>query len=406
MEYPTTPSSKKSDDFQDIGENINHITCKVINCQMSSFQIELFDNINSSDKSQNEKNSNINKLSEHPLLVHHMPDVPSSSESFNLSGKMVALEELLIKKKRIIILSKIGLVLDIIKNYLEGKKYKCFVLNGYFRGEKRQEASIDAFNSKDYDVCILLIEINIIFKEINLRCTDTVIFYDNEINERREAEIIQNFDIKNDANFYHLIINRECQIDKYEINFPISEKITEKVDIIDSESKDQNVYSEPVKNEKLNEEDLIFKTYKNLQSKPNFPLKINNELTILTIGTIVNEKSFHTDKYIYPLGYSAKRLEASVKNPKEMVWYLLTINEDIRHKPVFKIEMENDESIFFEDSEPTKVCIKLYRSIGKIVLLSGPEFFGLSFYVVRNIIQNLDVPEKLEELVIVMNIIW
>ena len=149
-----------------------------------------------------------------------------------------------------------------------------------------------------------------------------------------------------------------------------------------------------MKNENLNEEDLIFGTDQILQDEPNFPLQENNELTILNIGTIVAEKSFHTGKYIYPLGYRAKRLEALVKKPKEMVWYLLEIKEDIHHNPVFRVEMENDESVFFEGSEPTKTCLKLNKSLGKKILLSGPEFFELSFSVVHRIIQNLDVPKE------------
>lgn len=369
MEFSAASSSTKSDDLQNTNENMNHITCKIINCQKS-------DEINSSNKSQLERirDDNITKSYEHSLLIYRMSDALSSTEEFVFSVKMIALKELFINKKRIIILSKNKLVLDIIKNYWDDKKYECFILDDSIRGEKRQE-TINTFNSTDSNVCILLIEFKNIFKGINLSCADTIIFYDNEIDEKQEAEIIQNFNIKNNASFYHLIISSDNKIDKYKIHFSVPKKITEKVEMTNSDS----VNSEQVTNNNSKDQDL---------NQLKFPLQIDSNFTILTIGTIVQEKGFHTEKYIYPLGYTAKRFET--------VWYLLKINEDIHHKPIFRIEMENDKSVFFEDSEPTKACIKFYKSLGKNILLTGPEFFGLSFSVVQHIIQNLDGVNELK----------
>lgn len=371
-------------------ENVNTITCKTFNCKMTLFELTIYEEINSSNKSQNKKNSDINKLYEHPLLVKPIKKATSEMR-FTSSGKMIALKKLLKNlkkenKQRIIILSEIALVLDIIKDYYEDhKKYNCLILNGLIRGNKRQE-TIDAFNSTNDDMIILLMETSS-SEGINISSADVLIFYDNEINEKKEAKIIQNSNLKS---LYHLILNDKQQTgeesNEYKIKLPFPKKTVN----------NQDVEFEP---KKLDTIHTVFHIpyIKLFDGLPKFPFKINDDLEILSIGNVVTEKGFYTEKYIFPLGYCARRRDVSVTNTNEKAWYLLKVIRDDQFNPIFRIEMENDDSIFFEDSNLFRACSHFNNKIMeyKTIFLSGTEFFGFSIPIVHFIIQNLEGANKI-----------
>ena len=108
---------------------------------------------------------------------------------------MIVLNELLMriadKQKRIIIISKIYNIIEILEVYMKSKNFNFMVFNNNVRGEERNTI-ISNFNSKELDFCVLLICSDESLIGINLSMADTNIFYDNEINKEK---IVQNLNI-------------------------------------------------------------------------------------------------------------------------------------------------------------------------------------------------------------------
>lgn len=402
------PQSKKSNIYQLNDQNLDyilHFKSKIIKCNLTSVEKQYYNSILESNNTENDQDSEILKLFEHPYLIRNAEKLSifeehNSANDFKdlifSSSKMSALDNLFYNlpnnNKRIIIITKIHEVISILKYYMKYKNLKNSIFDGNIRGNQRQEI-IDTFNSKNSDVHVLLMIPNECLRGINLSSADLVIFYDNEIDTKREGQILQNFNIKKDVIINHLITNNHSingnNIDEYIIKVQISKS-------------EQNHQLHDVQKQRLIEEETlnheIMIPFIDLNNgKPNFPLIIDDNFHILSIGEIVSRDNFHSEKYIYPSGYCAKRLVASVKEPNEKVWYLLKIIDKGCENPIFRIEMEDDNSVYFEDSQPSNVCIQLNKNIqkGEKIDQSGPAFFGLTIPVVQYLIQSLDGVDKL-----------
>lgn len=402
------PQSTKHNISQLKNENLdNIITFKstIIKCNLTSVEKQYYNSILESDETENDQNSEILKLFEHPYLIQNAEklsifEAHNSANDFKdlifSSSKMSALDNLFYNlqnnNKRIIIITKIHEVISILKYYMKYKNLKNSIFDGNIRGNQRQEI-IDTFNSEISDVHVLLMTSNEYLRGINLSSADLVIFYDNEIDTKREGQILQNFNIKKSAIINHLITNNHSingnNIDEYIIKVQISKS-------------EQNHQLHDVQKQRLIEEETlnheIMIPFIDLNNgKPNFPLIIDDNFHILSIGGIVSRDDFHSEKYIYPSGYCAKRLAASVKAPNEKVWYLLKIIDKGCENPIFRIEMEDDNSVYFEDSQPSNACIQLNKNIqkGEKIDQSGPAFFGLTIPVVQYLIQSLDGVDNL-----------
>jgi hypothetical protein len=85
-------------------------------------------------------------------------------------------------------------------------------------------------------------------------------------------------------------------------------------------------------------------------------LKISSILTILSLGQIVYQKSeFHTERYIYPAGYTVERLFTSCENPNDKELYICEIVDDGHPYPLFKVSLKNNSDVRFEANLPSNV---------------------------------------------------
>lgn len=131
------------------------------------------------------------------------------------------------------------------------------------------------------------------------------------------------------------------------------------------------------------------------------PLTIQSNLIIISLGTVVKDRpGFHNDKYIYPAGYISEHLFTSIKNPIEKAWYRSLIIDDGSQSPVFRVEMKDDPTIFFEGKNPTNPWTQLVRAVDKVkqdlnigshstTSISGPVYFGFATPEVRKMIKSL-----------------
>lgn len=145
----------------------------------------------------------------------------------------------------------------------------------------------------------------------------------------------------------------------------------------------------------------------NPDGTPIYPIKINANLRILAIGYIVSDRNnFHNERYIYAAEYCAERFSQSVKDPNKKTWYKARIIDDGGPDPIFRVEMSDDPSIFFEGPTPSSPCFQLNKKIdeakkkedpqtSKSCSVSGPDFFGLCTNVVQYLMQNLEGNDKL-----------
>jgi len=137
-----------------------------------------------------------------------------------------------------------------------------------------------------------------------------------------------------------------------------------------------------------------------------FPLMINNSLTILNLGEIETERpAYHSGRNIFPIGFKSIREHTSMFNPKERMQYLCEIL-DGGPKPLFKVTpMKEKEPIenqaILKDSCTgcwIVICNKvneLQRSRRSKVTVSGTDRFGLWDPNVVKLIHELPGAEKL-----------
>ena len=146
----------------------------------------------------------------------------------------------------------------------------------------------------------------------------------------------------------------------------------------------------------------------NPDGTPIYPIKINANLRILAIGHIVSDRNnFHNERYIYAADYYyAERFSQSVKDPNKKTWYKARIIDDGGPDPIFRVEMSDDPSIFFEGPTPSSPCFQLNKKIDEVkkkedpqtsksCSVSGPDFFGLGTNVVQYLMQNLEGNQKI-----------
>lgn len=134
---------------------------------------------------------------------------------------------------------------------------------------------------------------------------------------------------------------------------------------------------------------------------PVMPIQIYPSLIIVNLGEIVTEKpNFYNNRYIYPKNFASLKLYKSTINPNDKVWYKSTIIDDGTDSPLFRVEMKDDPSIFFEGRAPTKPWLEILKVINdkkgmvgqqkfKKVTVSGPEYFGLASPIVQSLIQKM-----------------
>ena len=133
--------------------------------------------------------------------------------------------------------------------------------------------------------------------------------------------------------------------------------------------------------------------------RPLLPLQLGASMTILCLGTVKPppNPNFHTDKYIWPVGYKCTRQYYSTIDPNSKCDYACEILGGER--PLFKITPGDDPS----HSEVAQTASGVWSAIMKRVnsnrvsrgfgesktAVSGPEYFGLAYPEIKRLIQEL-----------------
>ena len=139
----------------------------------------------------------------------------------------------------------------------------------------------------------------------------------------------------------------------------------------------------------------------NERKKTTFPYPVTENSFILNIGTVVYDRpNYHTERYIYPVGYKTCRLSQSLEDPEQKTRWISEI-VDGGESPLFLVYPENDPENVFQGATPTapwsqamKAIANLKSDKGRAPSISGPEAFLLTQPAVINLIQNLPNARK------------
>lgn len=135
---------------------------------------------------------------------------------------------------------------------------------------------------------------------------------------------------------------------------------------------------------------------------PMFPITLGT-LTIYDLGEILPQKSgFHSERYIWPVGYCSTRLYPSMIDPDRRIQYFCYI-KDGGNEPLFEIIAEDEPDKPVTASTATAchcfILKRLNKARGKETTNtgSGPEFFGFSHSTIQYLIQCLPGANKCEK---------
>ncbi|KAJ3064762.1 hypothetical protein HDU98_011852 [Podochytrium sp. JEL0797] len=136
-----------------------------------------------------------------------------------------------------------------------------------------------------------------------------------------------------------------------------------------------------------------------------FPLSVG-VMTILAIGNIVSDRvAYHSDRYIYPVGYKSVRNFLSIVDPDKSVNYECEI-VDGGDAPRFVVTPEDFPERRVEAGSLTGAWSPFFKAAHALRNkehasgLSGPEFFGLTQGIVQKLIQELPGSEECKNYVV------
>ncbi|EAY04378.1 F/Y-rich N-terminus family protein [Trichomonas vaginalis G3] len=131
-------------------------------------------------------------------------------------------------------------------------------------------------------------------------------------------------------------------------------------------------------------------------SKVTFPLKLSRQTMLVSLGEI--NPLYHTQRYIYPIGFKSKRVWKSASKPRTQVIWTSEILE-INGKLTFRVSAD-DEKIYIGET-PTHPWIKICRDACKanglnelMMSVSGVEMFLLGNTTVLNLIEQMENVDK------------
>ncbi|KAJ3729294.1 F/Y rich C-terminus-domain-containing protein [Lentinula raphanica] len=133
--------------------------------------------------------------------------------------------------------------------------------------------------------------------------------------------------------------------------------------------------------------------------KPMLPLNVGI-MTVVRLGTICFREHFHSERYIFPVGYTVTRRYLSTLDPHAEVVYNCTIL-DGGDGPKFQIIPSDEPDKPIIASTATGAWSSIVRKANEIRSrqhsnsVSGPDFFGLGQNTIRHLIQQLPGAERL-----------
>jgi len=137
--------------------------------------------------------------------------------------------------------------------------------------------------------------------------------------------------------------------------------------------------------------------------KPMLPLNVGI-MTVINLGTVCMREHFHTERYIFPVGYEVTRRYMSTIDPNHEVVYHCTIL-DGGDGPKFQIipaDCPERPVIAGTATGAWSTIVKQANAIRNRQhsnSVSGPDFFGLGQNTIKHLIQQLPNADKLRDYV-------
>ncbi|KIL66739.1 hypothetical protein M378DRAFT_74794 [Amanita muscaria Koide BX008] len=137
--------------------------------------------------------------------------------------------------------------------------------------------------------------------------------------------------------------------------------------------------------------------------KPMLPLNVGI-MTVINLGMVCMREHFHTERYIFPVGYEVTRRYMSTIDPNHEVVYHCTIL-DGGDGPKFQIIPADcpDRPVIAGTATGAWSAIvrqaNLIRNRQHSNSVSGPDFFGLGQNTIKHLIQQLLNADKLRDYV-------
>ncbi|KAJ2963634.1 hypothetical protein NQZ79_g1449 [Umbelopsis isabellina] len=138
---------------------------------------------------------------------------------------------------------------------------------------------------------------------------------------------------------------------------------------------------------------------------PVMPLQIG-VLTVQDLGHVVSDRpGFHTERYIWPVGYTITRSYPSMIDANNNTTVRATILDDGNNQPLFRIECEdcpNEPIIANSATGAWTAMVKRANEVRGILRTnsaSGPDYYGLGHATIASLVQELDGADKCQDYV-------
>ncbi|CAM0138522.1 unnamed protein product [Umbelopsis sp. WA50703] len=138
---------------------------------------------------------------------------------------------------------------------------------------------------------------------------------------------------------------------------------------------------------------------------PVMPLQIG-VLTVQDLGHVVWDRpGFHTERYIWPVGYTITRSYPSMIDANNNTTVRATILDDGNNQPLFRIECEDCPSEPIIANSATGAWTAMVkranevRGILRTNSASGPDYYGLGHATIASLVQELEGADKCQDYV-------
>ncbi|KAF8521061.1 F/Y rich C-terminus-domain-containing protein, partial [Gautieria morchelliformis] len=141
---------------------------------------------------------------------------------------------------------------------------------------------------------------------------------------------------------------------------------------------------------------------------PTLPLNVGI-MTVKNLGRVCLEKHFHTERYIFPIGYEVTRRYLSMHKRDMEAQYTCTIlrGEDIDggSGPRFRITPSDDLDNPITAGTATGAWSVVVKAANRVRnrqhsnSVSGPDYFGLGQNTIKHLLQQLDGAHLLQDYV-------
>lgn len=133
------------------------------------------------------------------------------------------------------------------------------------------------------------------------------------------------------------------------------------------------------------------------EGKPILPISIKGVISIESLGRINPAPAFHSEKYIWPVGFRSKREYASSLTPDGRTRYICEILENAdATAPLFRVTAEDNPELVCEASSPSQAWKLVLERVNQVktdankrASVSGPEYFGYGHIKIAELIAKL-----------------